>query len=187
MKKTNYLKKKERLKSLILEKSIFFGDFVLSSGKKSNYYIDARISTLFPESAYLIGEIIYESIKDKEIDAIGGYSIGADPIVTAVSIVSYLKGKPIPAFIIRKEKKEYGRGKRIEGNFKKGYRVCVVDDVVTSGGSIVRGIRTVREEGGQVVLALSLIDRCEGGKEAILKEGVEYFSIFTIEDFGVKK
>ncbi len=176
---------KERLKEILLERSVFFGDFLLSSGKRSNYYIDARITTLYPESAYLIGKLIFDILKVREIDAIGGYSIGADPIVSSVSVVSFLEKKPIPAFIIRKEKKGHGREKRIEGNFKKGYKVCVVDDVVTSGKSIVNGIKTVKEEGGEVVLALSLIDREEGGREAIERMGVEYKSIFTLKDLGI--
>jgi orotate phosphoribosyltransferase len=178
---------KNRLKKIILEKSVFFGDFTLSSGKKSKYYIDARISTLFPESAYLIGELIYKMLEPWTIDAIGGYSIGADPIVTAVSIVSFLKENPIPAFIIRKETKQHGRGKQIEGNFKKGMKVAVVDDVITTGNSIINGINAVKENGGEVVVALSVIDREEEGKEKIEAMGVPYIPIFTLKDLNIKK
>ncbi len=179
--------KRERLKKIILEKSVFFGNFTLSSGKKSSYYIDARISTLYPESAYLIGEIMYEILKDYKIDAVGGYSIGADPIVSAIAVVSFLKENPIPAFIIRKEEKTYGRGKAIEGNFSKGIKVAVVDDVITTGGSIIKGINKVRELGGEPVVALSVIDREEGGREKIEEMGIPLLSIFTLNDLGIKK
>ena len=177
---------KNRLKKIILEKSVFFGDFTLASGKKSKYYIDARISTLFPESSYLIGEIMYRMLESYTIDAVGGYSIGADPIVTSIALVSFIKENPIPAFIIRKEAKQYGRGKAIEGNFKEGMKVAVVDDVITTGSSIINGIKTVRELGGEVVVALSVIDREEGGREKIESMGVSYLSIFNLKELGIK-
>ncbi len=178
---------KNRLKEILLDKSVFFGDFTLASGKKSNFYIDARISTLYPESAYLIGEIMYNMLEPYPIDAVGGYSIGADPIVTSISIISFLKESPIPSFIIRKEAKQHGRGKILEGNFKKGMKVAVVDDVITTGNSIINGINTVRENGGEVLIALSVINREEGGKEKIEAMGVPYFSIFDLNDLGIKK
>ncbi len=179
--------KKERLKEILLERSVFFGDFTLSSGKKSNFYIDARISTLFPESSYLIAEIMFEILKEYKIDAVGGYSIGADPIVSAIAVVSYLKKNPIPAFIIRKEEKKHGRGKAIEGNFSKGMRVAIVDDVITTGGSIIKGINKVKEMGAIPIVALSVIDREEGGREKIEKMGIPLYSIFNLNDLGIKK
>jgi len=179
--------KRERLKEIILEKSVFFGDFTLSSGKKSNFYIDARISTLFPESAFLIGEIMFEILQKYKIDAVGGYSIGADPIVSSIAVISHIKGKPIPAFIIRKEEKAHGRGKAIEGNFSEGMKVAVVDDVITTGGSILKGINKVKELGGEALVALSVIDREEGGSQKIKDMGIDFYSIFNLQNLGIKK
>jgi len=174
---------KKRLKDILLKKSVITGkEFTLSSGKKSNFYVDARITTLDSEGAYLCGKIFFELLKEFQVDAVGGYSIGADPIVSSIAVISFIENKPIPAFIIRKEKKEYGTGKAIEGNFKPGMKVALFDDVITSGGSIIKGINTVKENRGDIQVIMSVIDREEGGEERIKEYGYKLISIFKKSD-----
>lgn len=174
---------RNRLKEILLEKSVISGrEFKLASGKTSDFYVDARVSTLWPEGAYMCGKIFLEMLKDFKVDAVGGYSIGADPIVSAIAVLSFLDNKPIPAFIIRKEVKSHGTGKVIEGNFPDSGRVAIFDDVVTSGGSILRGAKQVEEQGGEVEVVMAVIDREEGGREKIEAAGYKFFSIFTKKD-----
>lgn len=171
---------RNRLKEILLEKSVISGrEFKLASGKTSTFYVDARVTTLWPEGAYLCGKIFLEMLVDYKIDAAGGYSIGADPIVSAIAVLSFLGGKPIPAFIIRKEVKAHGTGKVIEGNFPENGRVAIFDDVVTSGGSILRGAEQVEEQGGRVEVVMAVIDREEGGREKIEAAGYKFQTIFT--------
>lgn len=174
---------REQLKEILLKKSVITGrEFKLSSGKTSNFYVDARITTLDPAGAYFCGKIFLEMLKEFNVDAVGGYSIGADPIVSSIAVLSYQEGNPIPAFIIRKEEKSHGTGKVIEGNFPEGARVAIFDDVVTSGGSILRGADRVKEKGGTVAVIMSVIDREEGGREIIEAAGYKFLSIFTKKD-----
>lgn len=174
---------KNRLKEILLEKSVISGrEFKLASGRTSTFYVDARVSTLWPEGAYLCGKIFLEMLKDFKIDAVGGYSIGADPIVSAIAVLSFLDNRPIPAFIIRKEVKSHGTGKVIEGNFPENSRVAIFDDVITSGGSILRGAKQVEEQGGKVGVVMAVIDREEGGREKIEAAGYKLLSIFTKKD-----
>jgi len=174
---------KDRLKKLLLEKSVITGkEFTLASGMKSDFYVDARVTTLDPEGATLCGSIFLEMLKAFEVDAVGGYSIGADPIVTAIAVLSHQRGQPLPAFIIRKEEKSYGTRKAIEGNFPPGARVAIFDDVVTSGGSILRGASQVESQGRSVAVVMAVIDRQEGGSEKIESAGYKFQAIFTKED-----
>ena len=174
---------KEELKKILLEKSVITDrEFTLASGKKSNFYVDARITTLDPAGAYYCGKIFLEMLKDYQVDAVGGYSIGADPIVSSIAVLSFQENKPVPAFIIRKEEKKHGTGKVIEGNFPENGRVAIFDDVVTSGGSILRGGEQVKKQGGQVEVIMSVIDRQEGGREKIESGGYKFLSIFTKAD-----
>ncbi len=171
---------KSKLKSILLEKSVISGrEFKLASGKTSDFYVDARVTTLWPEGAYLCGKIFLEMLKNYSIDAVGGYSIGADPIVSSIAVLSFLDNKPIPAFIIRKEAKGHGTGKVIEGNFPGQGRVAIFDDVVTSGGSILRGAQQVEEQGGTVEVVMAVIDREDGGREKVEAAGYKFHSIFT--------
>lgn len=172
---------KSRLKEILKKKSVIVGrEFTLSSGRKSDFYVDARITTLDAEGSYLCGKIFLNMIKSfPKIDSVGGYSIGADPIVTAVALCSHIEKNNINAFIIRKEAKKHGTAKSIEGNFKEGDNVIIFDDVVTSGGSILKGAKEVEHQGGKVLAIMSVIDREEGGREIIEKEGYKFFSIFT--------
>ena len=179
------MKDKERLKQILLEKSVISGrEFKLASGKTSNFYVDARITTLHPEGAYLCGKIFLEMLKDFDVEAVGGYSIGADPIVTSIAVLSHQAGNPLPAFIIRKEEKTHGTGKMIEGNFPENGTVAIFDDVVTSGGSILKGAAQVEKQGGKVAVIMSVIDREEGGREIMEAAGYTFLSIFTKKDLS---
>jgi orotate phosphoribosyltransferase len=156
--------------------------FVLSSGRKSHFYIDCKRVTLDAEGATWVGLLILDRIAELDIDAIGGMTLGADPIATAVSVLSYESGTPISAFIIRKEPKPYGRQSFIEGNLNRETKVVVVDDVLTSGRSTGRTVKILREAGCDVVKIIALVDRKEGGREHLEKLGLEVESLFTVED-----
>lgn len=173
---------REKLKQIILEKSYEKKKVTLSSGIESEFYFDGKQSTLHPEGSYLTGKLFFDSISDLEdVDGVGGLTLGADPIATATSLVSFLEGKPIPAFIIRKEPKGHGTGAWLEGakNLGKGSRVVIVEDVVTSGGSSLKAIRRAEEEGLLVLGVVTLVDREEGGRENIEKAGYWLKAIFT--------
>lgn len=164
------------------------GKFVLSSGRESSYYIDCRKVTLTSQGAYAAGLLILDIIKDKRIDAVGGPTIGADPIVGAVSVLSLLKyNKPLKAFLVRKSAKSHGLKRQIEGpHLEKGYRVVVIDDVATTGGSLIEAVSALRETGIKVELVVVLVDRNEGAKEILKKAKCKLISIFKIEDFKSK-
>ncbi|ABQ26259.1 orotate phosphoribosyltransferase [Geotalea uraniireducens] len=176
------MSEKARLKEIIKELSYEKRNVVLASGRESDFYFDGKQTTLHPEGGYLTGKLFFEAIKDVEqVEGVGGLTLGADPIATATSVVSFLEKKPIPAFIIRKEPKGHGTGAWLEGrkNFKPGSRVVIVEDVVTSGGSSLKAIKRAEEEGLKVLGVVTLVDREEGGRENIEKEGYWLKSIFT--------
>lgn len=178
---------KEKLKKdlirLVKEKSLITDvERVLTSGRVSNYYIDAKMTTLDPKGANLTARLFLEVLKSYDIDAIGGYTLGADPIVSAVAALSAETERPLPAFIVRKEPKKHGERKMIEGPFQRGWRVAVVDDVVTTGGSTLKACKAVEEEGGEVVVALTLVDRLEGGRVNLEEQGYTFVSLLTRDD-----
>lgn len=177
---------RERLLSLIKKNALSFGDFVLSSGKKSTYYIDARMITLDAEGSYLVAKIILKMIENVDVDSIGGVSIGADPIVGAVSAIGYSVGRPLKAFIIRKEPKKHGMQKWIEGPLGSSDRVVIVDDVVTTGSSIYKAIEKTREFGCKIVKVISIVDRNSGLEAKLTNEGYIYEPIFYLKDLGIK-
>jgi orotate phosphoribosyltransferase len=172
------------LRDIIRQKSLRIGDFTLSSGKKSSYYLDCRMTTLDPRGALLIGRLILERIRTQNIqaDAIGGLTMGADPMATAVAIVSSLEATPLSAFIVRKEAKSHGTQRSIEGyDGKPGSRVVVVDDVCTTGDSILKAADKAEEAGYKVVAAFCVVDREEGGTELIAKR-FPFYPLFTAKD-----
>ncbi len=176
------MKEKDALKRIILEKSYREGTFKLTSGRTSDFYIDCKQTTLSAEGAYLCGSLFFQHIrKIPGISAVGGMTLGADPLVTAVSIVSYLEKAPIPAFIIRKEPKGHGTASWIEGksNIAPGSLVALVEDVVTTGGTLVKAIERTRQEGLEVGSVLTVVDRQEGGAEMLKNHGFELHAIFT--------
>jgi len=156
------------------------GEFTLTSGKKSNYYIDGKKITLSPEGAYLVGKAIFDELIKTGVDAIGGVATGAYPIVTAVALVSHLEGKPIPAFIVREVTKEHGTMRKIEGHLKQGSRVAIVDDVLTTGGSVSRAIEAVEAAKCKVVKVIVLVDRHEGGSDRLKKEGYDFTTLLSV-------
>ncbi len=175
----------KELTDIILEKSLKVADepiFELASGKKSNLYIDCRKTTKNARGAYLIGNIIYDKISNLDVDAIGGLTMGADPVADAVAYTSVLKGKLINSFSVRKKAKEHGLKRVIEGDVKHGDRVIIVDDVATTGQSTIEAIENARAGGLQVVKVIILVDRQEGGRENILKHDVDYEAILTKQD-----
>ncbi len=176
---------RQRLLELIKRDAVFRGKFVLSSGKESSYYIDLRLVTLSSEGSYLIAEVLFDLLKNEDFDAIGGLTMGADPICAAYSAISFLKGRPASAFIVRKEEKKHGKTKLIEGPLKKGTRVVIVDDVATSGGSLVKAADAVKSVGCTVVRVLSILDRGEGAAEELSKRGYELVSVYGKKDLGI--
>ncbi|HID79820.1 MAG TPA: orotate phosphoribosyltransferase [Aquifex aeolicus] len=177
---------KERLYRLIKEKSLKIADkpiFKLSSGRLSRYYLDLKRVTLDPEGGYLIGHLLLEMVKPLKITAIGGLTLGADPIAYAVSLISYQKGEPIKPFIVRKEPKGHGTKRWIEGNVQPGEKVVVVEDVVTTAASALKAVKVCRDYGLEVVAVCTIVDRNEGGREKVEKEGLKLHSLFTIADF----
>lgn len=178
---------REKLLDLLKEKAYRKGKFILTSGKESDFYIDCRPVTLHPEGAYLVGKLLFERLRtsSEKIQGVGGMTLGADPIATAVSVVSYLEGSPIHAFLIRKEPKKHGRGLWVEGiqNLPEGTEVAIVEDVVTTGGSTLKAIERAREEGLRVIRVLAIVDRDEGGRENLKKYGYELESLFSRRDF----
>jgi orotate phosphoribosyltransferase len=174
----------KRLLEVFKEHAILHGDFTLSSGLKSSYYFDGRLVTLWPEGAYLIGKKIFDILKGTGAEAVGGMTMGADPMVSAVAVVSHLEGKPIPAFIVRAEMKGHGTQKRIEGPLQRGSRVAIVDDVITTGGSVLRAIEAVEAEGCQVVKVVVLLDRHQGGSDEIRRRGYDFQAILSADAEG---
>ncbi|MEK6730227.1 MAG: orotate phosphoribosyltransferase [Planctomycetota bacterium] len=182
-------KAKNRLLDMLLEKSFQYNKdpvFKLVSGKMSNYYVNCKMTTLNAEATLLIGRIFYEKVKPLGITAIGGLTQGADPIAVATAMTSGMEGKGINAFVVRKVAKEHGLKKLIEGDVHPGDRVVIVDDVITTGQSTIDAIERARNEGLQVVKAVVLVDRQEGGRENIEKIGVQVESVFTISDLMEK-
>jgi orotate phosphoribosyltransferase len=172
------------LRNIIRTKSLRIGDFTLSSGKRSNYYLDCRTTTLDPRGALLIARTILREIQKHHInaDAIGGLTIGADPIAASVAVVSCLEGHPLPAFIVRKEPKGHGTQKHIEGyNGKPGSRVVIVDDVCTTGASVLTAAEKAEQSGYQVVAVFCVVDREEGGSELITRK-YPLYCLFTAKE-----
>ena len=175
------------LKAILLDKSVRTGTFTLASGKESDLYIDCRVTTLDPVGANLVGEIGWAAVRERiqkeglEIDAIGGMTMGADPISLAVGMTSARQhpAEALQVFTVRKEPKGHGRGKQIEGNFKEGDTIIVVDDVITTGGSTLKAIDAIEAAGGKVAFALVLVDREEGGRQAIEARGIPVLALYS--------
>ena len=169
------------LVALLAERSAKRGQFTLASGKQSTFYIDARLTTMSPEGLSIIGPLALSILGETEwaVDSVGGLTLGADPISYAISYASAHSGRPLRAFTVRKEAKAHGTGKLIEGSFRQGDRVAVIEDVITTGGSALRAIDAVRAGGGIIKGVLALVDREEGGRQEIEKAGVPVMAITT--------
>ncbi len=168
-----------RLKELLLSRSFKYSEtptFRLVCGELSKFYFNCKPTTLSPEGQYLIGKLIFDIIKDKDVSAIGGLTLGADPIACAVANESFRQGKPVEAFVVRKKLKDHGIVARIEGNIKAGDRVVVVDDVITTGQSTIQAIEAARENGLVVDGVVVLVDREEMNGRQNIQEHVDNFS-----------
>ena len=177
-------KDRERLFQ-ILKKSAFFREkIILSSGKESDYYFDARRVTLSAQGAFLCGKIILDMIKNEKFDAIGGPTLGADPMVGALGVLSFQAGKPLNTFIVRKAPKPHGKQQQIEGPLIPDHgTVILIDDVATTGKAFVESIEVLKRIGIKVKKCVCIIDRNEGGREAVKAQGSELVSIFTAQEF----
>jgi orotate phosphoribosyltransferase len=173
-----------RLVALLAERSARRGDFTLASGRRSTLYVDARLTTMSPDGLALIGPTALAAIDAAgwQVDAVGGLTLGADPVSYAVAYASALAGRPVRAFTVRKEAKQHGTGRLIEGPFRSGDRVVVVEDVITTGGSALRAVEAVRAAGGTVVGVLAVVDREEGGREAIEGAGLPVVALARAAD-----
>ncbi|MCG2720838.1 MAG: orotate phosphoribosyltransferase [Thermodesulfovibrionales bacterium] len=176
---------KERLIELVIEKAFKYSKepvFKLVSGRRSNYYFNCKAVTLHPEGMYLIGNTVFDIIQDLDIQGIGGLTLGADPIANAVSYTSYLKGKPIEAFVVRKSPKSHGTMLWIEGNVSSEDKVVIVDDVITTGKSTIEAITRVKEAGLEIRKVIALVDRQEGGREAVEALGFKLDTVITRDE-----
>ncbi len=173
---------KKRLARLLIEKSYLAGDFTLTSGQKSVYYFDCKHTALHPEGSWLIGKFFLDMIRAHGgIQGVGGMTLGADPLVSAVTVVSHIEGYPLPGFIIRKQPKGHGTNQYLEGlnNFQPGMNVCLLEDVITTGGTLLKAVDRVREQGLNIVAIMGVLDREQGGRENIAAAGFELRTIFT--------
>ena len=175
---------RQTLMELLRARSVRTGDFVLASGARSTYYIDARLTTMSPEGLTLIGPLALAELQRAgwRLDAVGGLTLGADPIAYAIAYASALAGTPLRAFTVRKEPKAHGTGKRVEGCFAAGDEVVVIEDTVTTGGSAIKAIHAVEAEGGKVLAVLALVDREQGGREAIERAGYAGHALVRVSD-----
>lgn len=165
---------RERLVEMLATRSARRGTFTLTSGRQSTLYIDARLTTLSPDGLATIGPLALAALSEAgwQADAIGGLTLGADPVACAIAYASALAGTPLRAFTVRKEAKAHGTGKLVEGPFRRGDRVVVIEDTITTGNSALKAVTAVRAEGGSVVGVLALVDREEGGREALEAAGL---------------
>lgn len=177
----------QQLFQLLNSRSFQRGTFRLASGATSNYYIDGKMVQVFSESAYLIGEVLYERTKDLPLDALGGLEVGAIPLTTAAVISYHAHGRKMEGFWVRDKAKGHGTRKVVEGNLKPGSRVVILDDVITTGGSSGKAIQEVKAMGCEVVAVLALVDRLQGAAKFFQDQGIaNYQAIFTLRDFGVE-
>ena len=178
---------KAALIDVFREKALKFGDFTLASGKKASYYLDGKQVTLDPHGARLVAEGILDLIaQGRRPAAVGGMSIGADPITAAVVTMSAVRDMPMLGFMVRKESKGHGTNRYIEGPVQPGSEVIIVEDVVTTGGSSFQAIERCEAFGLKVVRVIAIIDRMEGGAEAFAARGYPFVSLLTIRDFGIE-
>jgi orotate phosphoribosyltransferase len=174
-----------QLAALLIEKSLRRGKFILASGAESSYYIDGKMTCLDPQGALLIAQAILNEIHDLPVAAVGGMDMGATPIVGAVAAESCNSGRPLPVFVVRKEVKQHGTMKPIEGPLPAPCKVVVIDDVITTGGSIIKAIEAVKAVGCEVLLAISVLDRNAGAAETLAKMGIPYRPLVTLADLGI--
>ncbi len=174
---------REELKAEIINKAVVHGKVILSSGKEADYYVDLRRVTLDSHAAPLIGDVMLDLVKDWDYEAVGGLTLGADPVATAMMHVAAQRKQHIDSFVVRKAEKQHGLQRRIEGPDVKGRRVIAVEDTSTTGGSVLTAVEALREAGAIVVGVAVIVER--GAKQAILDAGLEYRTAYTLADLGL--
>jgi orotate phosphoribosyltransferase len=177
---------RQALIELVREQALQFGDFTLASGKKASFYLDCRKVTLDSRGAKLIGEGMLELIGEKMPALVGGMAIGADPITASILTLSGSRDIRLRGIIVRKESKDHGTGKYVEGPYESGESLVIVEDVVTTGGSSLKAIERCEAVGLKVEGVLAIVDRLEGGRQAFADRGYELTTLLTIEDFGIE-
>ncbi len=174
---------RDELLQLLIKDAYVKGKITLSSGKESDYYIDARLVTLQPRGAYLCARLILDAVKEDEVIAIGGPTLGADPMIGAIGVVGMQQQKDFSTFIIRKAPKAHGKQQQVEGPLlSKGGRVVIIDDVATTGKAFLESLKVLRSIEAEVVKAICIVDRDEGAKEALAAQGCELVSLFAISE-----
>jgi orotate phosphoribosyltransferase len=177
---------RRRLLELFKTRAVSFGQFTLASGKQSTYYINSKKVLFNAEAAWLLGDILWDLTKDLNIQAIGGLEIGALPMATAACLHYHHHGRQLEGFFVRKQAKDHGSQQRVEGRVEAGFRVAVVDDVFTQGGSVQQAIQEVERLGAEVVAVSCIVNRLEGARERLAGR-YNYLPIFTIRDFGIEQ
>ncbi len=172
---------RDALVQLLAQRSARRGTFTLASGRVSDFYVDCRLTTMSPDGLVLVGPLACGMVRESgwSVDSVGGLTMGADPVSYAIAYASALAGTPVRCFAVRKEAKGHGMGKRIEGSFRVGDRVVVIEDSMTTGGSALNAAAAIRAAGGEVVGALTLVDREEGARDALLSAGIPLIAFTT--------
>lgn len=176
------MNEREELKKILKERSILKGDFTLVSGRKSSYYINGKMTSLHSRGLYLTAKLLLDLLSDTEYDAFAGPVIGADPIIGALLVLSAERGVEKEGLLIRKESKKHGTKNLVEGNLSSGCRVIVLEDVVTTGGSLLRAADAILDGGGTIAGIYTLVDREEGATERIAEAGYSYESLFKVSE-----
>ena len=174
---------RDALKEEILKKAVVHGKVILSSGKEADYYVDLRRVTLDSTAAPLVGDVMLDLVKDWEFDAVGGLTLGADPVATAMMHIAAHQGKKIDSFVVRKAEKAHGLQRRIEGPDVQGKRVVAVEDTSTTGGSVLTAVEALREAGAIVVGVAVIVER--GAKGKVTEAGLEYRAAYSLQDLGL--
>ena len=184
---SDYYYLKTTLKDLLLARSVQRGDFVLASGRRSSFYIDARPTTMSGDGLAVVGGLGLDrlAVRGWSPRAVGGLTLGADPIAYALALTARRRGQVLDAFTVRKQAKDHGTGKRIEGCFAAGYAVVVIEDVLTTGRSALDAVTAVESEGGHVLGVMAVVDRQEGGREAIERAGYQVEAFLSVTDLGL--
>jgi len=178
---------RDELMARIIQQSLRTGEFVLASGQKSNYYINGKLTTLDARGAYLIARVFTAMIRNDVPDAVGGLTLGADPIVGSMLALAGMEDLSLKGFIVRKASKEHGTKSLIEGPVAEGDRVVIIEDVVTTGGSSIQAIAAVREMGADVSRVLAIVDREQGGTDNLAEQGCRLEAIFTAQELLTAK
>ncbi|MBN9120455.1 MAG: orotate phosphoribosyltransferase [Planctomycetes bacterium] len=175
---------RDRLKELFRQRALQFGDFTLASGKKSTYYVNSKKVLFHAEAITLLGELLYEAASDLEFQAIGGLEVGAIPMAAAALTAFHRHDRHLEGFFVRKKTKEHGAKELVEGQVNAGDKVVVIDDVLTTGGSVVQAIEAVEAKGATVLRVVCICDRLQGAREALAK--YDFRPLFTVRDFGIE-